>query len=185
MPIWLPRDILSLPVPSSHATDELRQYRIKVESWRFTTRIELEADRHWQRAPLTDWAREELAHRLYEAWKVRHQGSHFATVVEVWRPADPRPWLLSEDSPLPYGGPYIEARGGRPGRVTMTRHQRLVLLQDGGVRAVTVKRRETLWSWLVTPLAKPLGEEAIRAEQSRTRMELGMTLEDVEALKDL
>ena len=69
--------------------------------------------------------------------------------------------------------------------MTMSRHQRLVLLQDGGVRAVTVKRRETLWSWLVTPLAKPLGEEAIRAEQSRTRMELGMTLEDVEALKDL
>lgn len=185
MPVWLPRDILSLPVPSSHATDELRQYRIKVQSWRFTARIELESDRHWQRAPLTDWAREELAHRLYEAWKVRHRGHHFATVVQLWRPADPRPWLLSEDSPLPYGGPYIEARGGRPGRVTMTRHQRLVLLQDGGVRAVTVKRRETLWSWLVTPLAKPLGEEAIRAEQSLLRRELGMTLEDVEALKDL
>lgn len=67
----------------------------------------------------------------------------------------------------------------------MSQKQRLVLLQGGGVRVVPVKFRELLWRWLVTPLAKPLGDEDIRAEQSQLRRELGMTLEDVEALKDL
>lgn len=181
---WLPRKLRALPVPVSVAMGREKRIEVEISTWRFTTAVELESDIRWQRAPLLAEARDRLVRRLSQAWKVRHRGSQVATVIELQPTLADASVLISAYSPVLYGGPYMEIHS-KPGPVKLKWNHRLILLQEDTVTVFTCAGRYFLWQLLATPLAKPIGEQAIREEQALARMELNLTLEDVEALKDL
>jgi len=160
-----------------------KRIEVEVSTWRFTTAIELESDVWWQRAPLLEVVRDRLVRRLSEAWKVRYLGVQVATLIEFQPILANSPVVISTYSGVLYGGSYLNDE--KPGPVTMHWPQRLMLLQDNTVMVVPCTLRRRLWERLATPLAKPIGEHAIREEQTLARIKLGMTLEDCEALKDL